>query len=129
MKLLIDTHILLWSASGDLPPEAERYIVNMENTLFFSSASIWEVVIKRGLGREDFFVDPASLYSGLITAGYEELPVTSRHTLLIPNLPPLHKDPFDRILLAQSAFEGIPLLTSDNVLAQYPGSMIFINPR
>jgi len=98
----------------------------MENTLLFSPASIWEVVIKRGLGREDFSVDPASLYSGLLTAGYEELPITGRHALLVSNLPPLHKDPFDRILLAQAASEGIPLLTSDSVLAQYPGSLIFI---
>ena len=128
MKLLIDTHILLWSASGELPPDAARYILNMENTLFFSPASIWEVVIKRGLGREDFVVDPASLYSGLLGAGYHELPITARHTLLMSNLPPLHKDPFDRILLAQSAFEGIPLLTSDSVLSQYPGSLIFVKP-
>jgi len=126
MRLLVDTHILLWAASGELPPEAARYIQNMENTLLFSPASIWEVVIKRGLGREDFFVDPASLYSGLLTAGYEELPITGRHALLISNLPPLHKDPFDRILLAQAASEGVPLLTSDSALSQYPGSLIFV---
>jgi PIN domain nuclease of toxin-antitoxin system len=126
MKLLVDTHILLWAAADTLPPDAERYIQNMENTLLFSPASIWEVVIKRGLGREDFFVDPASLYSGLLTAGYEELPITGRHTLLVSSLPPLHKDPFDRILLAQSASEGIPLLTSDNIISQYPGSLIFV---
>ena len=126
MRLLIDTHILLWAAAGELSPEAARYIQNMDNTLLFSPASIWEVVIKRGLGREDFDVDPASLYSGLLNAGYQELPITGRHTLLVSILPPLHKDPFDRILLAQSASEGIPLLTSDSVLAQYPGSLIFI---
>jgi len=126
MRLLIDTHILLWAASGELPHEAARYIQNMDNTLLFSSASIWEVVIKRGLGREDFLVDPASLYSGLLTAGYEELPITGRHALLVSNLPPLHKDPFDRILLAQSASEGIPLLTTDSILTKYPGSLIFI---
>jgi len=126
MKLLIDTHILLWAAADELPSAAARYIQNMDNTLLFSPASIWEVVIKRSLGREDFDVDPASLYSGLLSAGYQELPITGRHTLLVSNLPQLHKDPFDRILLAQSASEGIPLLTSDSVLAQYPGSLIFI---
>ena len=109
-----------------MPLEAERYIQNTDNALLFSTASIWEVVIKRGLGRGDFIVDPASLYSGLLAAGYEELPVTGRHALLVSNLPPLHKDPFDRILLAQSAFEGIPLLTSDEILFQYPGSIIFV---
>jgi len=126
MKLLLDTHILLWAASGELPHEAARYILNTDNDLFFSSASIWEVVIKRGLGREDFIVDPASLYNGLLDAGYQELSVTGRHTLMISVLPQLHKDPFDRILLAQSAFEGIPLLTSDIILSKYPGSIIFI---
>jgi len=126
MRVLIDTHILLWAAAGELPAEAARYIENMDNTLLFSPASIWEVVIKRTLGREDFNIDPASFYSGLLSAGYQELPITGRHTLLVSNLPPLHKDPFDRILLAQSASEGVPLLTSDSVLAQYPGSLIFI---
>ena len=99
MRVLVDTHILLWSASGELPPDAARYILNPENTLLFSPASIWELVIKRSLGRDDFYVDPASLYSGLLSAGYLELPITGRHTLLVSHLPPLHKDPFDRILL------------------------------
>ena len=125
MRLLIDTHILLWAAADELPPEAARYIQNMDNTLLFSPASIWEVVIKRSLGREDFSVDPASFYSGLLSAGYIELPITGRHSLLVSTLPPLHKDPFDRILLAQAASEGIPFLTSDALLSQYPGSIIF----
>ena len=82
--------------------------------------------IKRGLGRDDFAVDPASLYSGLLSAGYLELPITGRHTLLVSTLPPLHKDPFDRILLAQAASEGIPFLTADKTLLQYPGSIIAV---
>jgi len=127
MKILIDTHLLLWAAADELPPEAAWYIEEMVNTPLFSPASIWEVVIKRGLGRKDFVVDQASLYNGLLGAGYEELPVTGRHTLLVSHLPLLHKDPFDRILLAQAASEGIPLLTSDKLLAQYPGSVIYID--
>jgi len=126
MKILIDTNILLWAALDELPPEAASYIENTANTLLFSSASIWEVVIKHGLGRDDFNIDPASLYSGLISAGYLELPVTGKHSLLVTGLPPLHKDPFDRILLAQAAFEDITLLTSDSLIAQYPGSVIYI---
>jgi PIN domain nuclease of toxin-antitoxin system len=126
MRILIDTHILLWAAADELPLGAARYIEDMANTLLFSPASIWEVVVKHSFGRDDFIVDPASLYSGLISAGYQELPITSRHTLLVSNLPLLHKDPFDRILLAQAASEGIPLLTSDNTLAQYPGSLILV---
>ena len=126
MKLLLDTHILLWAAAGELPSEAARYIEDMANTLLFSPASIWEIVIKRGLGRTDFVVDPASLHNGLLNAGYQELPITGLHTLLVANLPLLHKDPFDRILLAQAAAEGIPLLTADSNLKQYPGSVIFV---
>ena len=126
MKILLDTHLLLWSAADVLPPGAVRYIEDETNILLFSPASLWEIVIKRGLGRDDFIVDPASLYSGLLSAGYLELPITSRHALLVASLPPLHKDPYDRILLAQAASEGIPFLTVDKVLAQYPGSLIVI---
>jgi len=126
MKLLVDTHLLLWAAADKLPPDAARYIMDMSNTILFSPASIWEVAIKHGIGRTDFIVDPASLYSELLSSGYQELPITGRHTLLISGLPPLHKDPFDRILLAQAASEGLPLLTSDTMLSQYPGSLIFV---
>jgi len=126
MKILVDTHILLWAAAGELPLEAARYVEDMANTLLFSPASIWEIVIKRGLGREDLIVAPTFLYNGLVSAGYQELPIVSRHALLVSSLPPLHKDPFDRILIAQSTAEGIPLLTSDINLSQYPGSIIFV---
>ena len=125
MRILLDTNILLGAASGELAPEATRYIEDDANTMLFSPASLWEVVIKCGLGRADFIVDPASLYSGLLSAGYQELPIIGRHTLLVSTLPLLHKDPFDRILLAQAASEGIPFLTSDKFLLQYPGSVIF----
>jgi PIN domain nuclease of toxin-antitoxin system len=101
----------------------------MSNTLLFSPASLWEIVVKRGLGREDFQVDPASLYNGLIASGYEEMPISTRHALLVAFLPPLHKDPFDRILLAQASSEGLPFLTADRVLTTYPGSVIFVGSQ
>jgi len=126
MKILLDTHILLWAAAGTLPAEAARYVEDRANTLLFSPASLWEIVIKRGLGRADFDVDPAALYSGLRGAGYEELAITARHTLYVSSLPPIHKDPFDRLLLAQAAYEGIPLVSADKTLLQYPGSVIVI---
>ena len=126
MRILIDTHLLLWAAAGELPVQAKRYIEDEGNTLLFSPASIWEVVIKRGLGREDFVVDPASFYHGLVSAGYLELPITGRHSLLVSALPMLHKDPFDRILIAQAASEGIPFLTSDWLVSQYAGSIIYV---
>jgi len=91
------------------------------NTLLFSAASLWEIAIKRSLGRADFQVDARVLRRGLFDNGYEELPITSEHAVFIDSLPDLHKDPFDRILVAQATVEGITLLTADAVLAQYPG--------
>ena len=126
MKILLDTHLLLWAAADELTSTASRYIEDRSNTLLFSSASIWEVVIKRSLNRADFIVDPASLYSGLLSAGYQELPITARHALLVSSLPPIHKDPFDRILLAQAVYEGLPILTSDNQMTRYPCSVIYV---
>lgn len=126
MKILLDTHMLIWSAAGELPNKAVKYIEDKSNTLLFSSASIWEVAIKQGLGRADFNVDPTALYNGLLMAGYKELPIIGQHTLLVLTLPPLHKDPFDRILIAQSISEEIPLLTSDKRLLDYHNSVIYI---
>jgi len=123
VKLLLDTHLLLWSAGKPerLSTEARALIEALDNELFFSSASLWEVVIKRGLGRDDFKVDARLLRRGLLDNGYSELPIGSEHVVAIENLPPIHKDPFDRILVAQAQVEGITLLTADPTLAKYPG--------
>lgn len=123
MKLLLDTHLLLWAAGqpGQLPIAARQLIEDPQNELMFSPASLWEVAIKRGLGRSDFCVDPHLLRRGLLDNGYGELPITSEHAVAIDGLPPLHKDPFDRILVAQALVEGIALLTADPLVAQYPG--------
>ena len=126
MKLLLDTHMLLWAAAGILPARAEEIVVDPGNTPYFSPASIWEIGIKKGLGRSDFKVDPELLWRGLLDNQYLELPITSRHTLAACDLPPLHKDPFGRILLAQAKTEGIALLTSDGILKAYPGPIIYI---
>ena len=123
MKLLLDTHLLLWAA-GDpsrLSTVALALIESADNELFFSSVSLWEISIKRGLGRSDFQTDPRILRRGLLDNGYSELPVTSEHAVAIESLPPIHKDPFDRMLVAQATVEGITLLTADSLLAQYPG--------
>jgi len=125
MKLLLDTSILLWSAADKLPAAAEDYLLDESNDLLFSPASIWEVVVKRGLNRNDFEVDPQLLYSGLIENGYEQLLITARHTLMTATLPMIH-DPFDRILLAQSITESITLLTSDKKMSVYPASIILV---
>ena len=126
MKLLLDTHMLLWAAAGTLPKKAEKLVVSENNTLYFSPASLWEIVIKKGLGRSDFKVEPEVLRRGLLDNNYHDLPITSLHALAINDLPRLHKDPFDRMLLAQAKAEGISLLTSDRALHGYPGPVIFI---
>ncbi|MCW5589056.1 MAG: type II toxin-antitoxin system VapC family toxin [Legionellales bacterium] len=125
MKLLLDTHVLLWVAGEPekLSTQAQDWINDRGNELFFSSASLWEIVIKRNLGRADFQVDPRVLRRGLLDHGYNELPLTSEHAVAIEHLPLLHKDPFDRILIAQAFAEGFILLTSDDYVAQYPGSI------
>lgn len=123
MKILLDTHLLLWAAGevNQLPKEALDFITNDENELFFSAASLWEMAIKHSLGRPDFQVDLKMLRRGLLHNGYEELPINSEHTLMVLSLPAIHKDPFDRILVAQATVEGLLLLTSDELITKYPG--------
>ncbi len=123
MKLLLDTHLLLWAAQGveHLPVGARTVMSEPENELVFSVASLWEIVIKCGLGREDFKVDPRVLRRGLLDNGYFELPILSEHAVAVVTLPPIHKDPFDRLLVAQDIVEGITLSTADIQVAKYPG--------
>ena len=123
MKLLLDTHLLLWAAGQpeSLSDAARSLMADPDNVLMFSAASLWEVSIKHGLGRPDFRVDPRLLRRGLIDNGYGELAITSEHAVAVDSLPAIHKDPFDRILVAQATIEGIVLLTADPVVARYPG--------
>lgn len=125
MKFLLDTHLLLWAAGqpDQLSVEARAIIEDQHNELLFSAASIWEVTIKCGLGRTDFRVNPRLLRRGLLDNGYIELPIHAAHAVAVQDLPPIHKDPFDRILLAQASVEGITLMTSDVLVAQYPGAI------
>lgn len=122
MKLLLDTHLLLWAAGQPdrLSKTARDLIEAQSSELIFSVASLWEIVIKRGLGREDFKVDARVLRRGLRDNGYTELPIASEHVVAIDTLPPLHNDPFDRVLIAQALVEGVVLLTIDEVVARYP---------
>ena len=128
MKLLLDTHVLLWAAGQPerLSSEALAWLENPHNTLMFSSVSLWEVAIKQALGRDDFQVDARLLRRGLLDNGYVELALNSAHAVAIDTLPPIHKDPFDRILIAQAKVEGIVFLTADALLAQYAGSIRLI---
>ena len=123
MKLLLDTHLLLWAAGRPerLSATARALIEDEDNTLLFSAASLWEITIKSDLGRPDFRVDPRLLRRGLVDNGYLELPVTHRHVLALKGLSALHRDPFDRMLVAQSSAEGVALVTADPLVAQYAG--------
>ena len=123
MKVLLDTHLLLWAAGQPerLSPAARRLVNSAETDLLFSTASLWEIAIKRSLGRTDFQVDARLLRRGLLDNGYGELPIKSEHVVATGDLPPIHKDPFDRVLVAQATIEGALLLTADPLVAQYPG--------
>jgi PIN domain nuclease of toxin-antitoxin system len=123
VKFLLDTRLLLWlSVRPDLLSSAARAIIeDPASELLFSVASIWEVAIKRALGRSHFLVEPGIVRRGLLENGYSELLITSHHALVAGSLPHFHKDPFDRILIAQATVEAITLLTSDPIVARYPG--------
>jgi len=123
MRLLLDSHLLLWAAEGStrLTTQARRLIGSVDNEKFFSAASLWELTIKRGLGREDFQVHIPNLRRGLLGNSYQELPVRGDHAIFVTSLPPIHKDPFDRMLIAQATLEGMTLLTADPTVAKYAG--------
>lgn len=126
MKILLDTHLLIWLAidSERLPSRAREIVGDDANDLVFSTASIWEIAIKATLQRADFAVDARLLRRALLDNGYRELPVFGEHALAVLDLPRLHGDPFDRLLAAQAKTEGLALMTSDQLLARYPGQII-----
>ena len=121
MRILLDTHILLWAVaqSSQLGTEARTLLEDTDNLLYCSTASLWEITIKSGLRRADFEVALPALRQALTQMDIEELPVLGNHTEQLLKLPPLHKDPFDRMLVAQSMAEPLVLLTNDSLLAQY----------
>ena len=123
MKLLLDTHLLLWAAGQPkkLPAAARKLLNDPDNELLFSAVSLWEVAIKQGLDRADFQIEARVLRRGLLDNGYAELPMLGEHAVAIDSLPPIHRDPFDRMLVAQATVEGITLLTADPLVAEYPG--------
>ena len=121
MRVLLDTHLLLWSVASSrrLPKEARSLILDAANEVFYSAASVWEVAIKNALRRRDFKADPAVLVRALTQSGFCELPVTAAHAARVAGLPAIHRDPFDRLLVAQSLAEPMTLLTNDAVLVRY----------
>jgi PIN domain nuclease of toxin-antitoxin system len=128
MKFLLDTHLLLWAASqpDNLPKEARILILDESNELIFSAASIWEIAIKASLQKANFQVDAGVLRRNLLDNDYLELPIFGMHAVFVQNLATIHKDPFDRMLVAQATQEGITLLTADAQLASYPGPIRYV---
>ena len=129
MRLLLDTHLLVW-AMGEperLPAGCADMLEDPSNSLVFSVASLWELVIKQALGRPDFNLEPSLLRQALLSGGWQELPIEASHALAVSHLPPLHRDPFDRLLLAQAQVEGLLLLTADSQLSLYPGPIRYMS--
>lgn len=130
MRLLLDTHLLVWAMGSPerLPQGLVSMLEDPLNTPLFSVASLWELVIKQSLGRPDFNVQPAMLRRALLDGGWQELPIRADHAFALAHLPPLHRDPFDRLLLAQASAEGALLITADQQLGPYPGPVRLMLP-
>ncbi len=128
MRILLDTHVLLWVAGTPerLRPDTRALIEDPENELYFSAASLWEIAIKNALGRRDFAVDPRLLRRALLEHDHAELAITGAHAVAVDLLPPIHGDPFDRLLVAQAQIEAMTLFTADEVVGRYPGPIQII---
>jgi PIN domain nuclease of toxin-antitoxin system len=123
MKLLLDTHVLVWmtSESNRLSPGVRKLIGDPANTPVFSVVSLWEIALKFALRRANFYVDARLVRERLLDNDFDELPIAGEHAVAVVDLPPIHRDPFDRLLIAQATVEGITLITSDATVARYPG--------
>lgn len=126
MNLLLDTHILLWFAllSAELTPARRALIEDERNTIYFSVISLWEMVIKRSLGKPDFTADASVLRDLFLSQGFIEILFKAEHALAVGLLPRHHGDPFDRALLAQATAEGLTLVTADADLSRYSGAVL-----
>ena len=121
MRVLADTHALVWAAADPdrLTLAARDLLADPHADVWFSVVSIWEVVIKAGR-RPDFAVDADHLRWGLLQRGFQELQVTAAHVLEVGRLPALHRDPFDRLLVAQARVEDLTIMTGDRAITAYP---------
>lgn len=125
MKFLLDTHILLWALGNprQLPRNVRAILEEPNHEILFSSASIWEIAIKAQIGRENFQVEPSEIVAISVRTGFTELPVRSAAACLVATLPKYHKDPFDRLLIAQAIHRSAELITVDPVLGKYAGEV------
>ncbi|MBO1081863.1 type II toxin-antitoxin system VapC family toxin [Roseomonas haemaphysalidis] len=121
MRLLLDTHLLLWALTSPerLDATTRAVLEDPQNEVLFSAASLWEIAIKVALGRSDFTCDPGQILLAALDTGFVELPVRAVATIRVANLPPHHRDPFDRLLIAQAMSEPVRLFTADAALPVY----------
>jgi PIN domain nuclease of toxin-antitoxin system len=121
-EILLDTQILLWIVEGDprLPPSVRAEVLDLSRSVAFSVASIWEIAIKVARSKQGFEKDPSGLRSRLLSAGFREIEISARHAIEAARLPPIHGDPFDRMLIGQAIVESATLITVDRQLARYP---------
>lgn len=122
MAYLLDTHIVLWLnyEPHKITYELEQILLNKNHKIYFSSVNIWEVAIKSKLGKLDIVgANPKGLYDDLLDGGYDELAVLSKHCIQLENLPFVHRDPFDRLLISQAMSENLTLITYDNCILKY----------
>ena len=126
VRLLLDTHILIWCLIGDrkLPFATAELIRDPATDVYFSAVSIWEVAIKSALGK--MRADASAMLKNLVDEGFSELPVLARHTVGTVTLPMHHRDPFDRLLVAQSRIESLRLLTDDKMMARYGEPVVLV---
>lgn len=127
MRLLLDTHIAMWAViDSDFLPEAAKARIFAADEVCVSVASIWEIAIKHGLGKGGMPVSADEAAQAFDDAGYLNLPIRREHALRLATLPPLHRDPFDRLLIAQALAEPLTLLTHDRLVARYSDSIVLV---
>ncbi|MBA4172145.1 MAG: PIN domain nuclease [Hyphomicrobium sp.] len=131
MRLLLDTHIALWAIAADprLPPEAQHLIEDRGNAVFVSAASVWEITLKHALARglpSDMPISGPEALAYFRTSGYDLLPVTADHAAAVAALPPLHRDPFDRLIVAQALHEPLRLVTRDVHVKAYSNCILLV---
>jgi PIN domain nuclease of toxin-antitoxin system len=126
VNVLLDTHVALWAIqdSPALPPAAREIILSPVNTIYVSTATLWEISIKFSLGRGDMPIDGKQALTYFREAGYRMLSIKPEHVVEVQNLPAHHKDPFDRLLVAQALTEPMRLLTHDSLVARYSDTIL-----
>ena len=128
MRLLLDTHVLLWALAHPrrLPPEVRTELESTENDVFFSAASVWEIAIKAETLRSEFGVAPEGIADAARATGFAELAIRVQHAAAVARLSLHHKDPFDRLLIAQAITEPARFITADKGLTRYSKDMVWL---